>query len=105
MLGFNNKPPGFKWHRLRFWLPSTSTTKNQIFRSRRVPATSSLVQVFFFFCFLTNVIVSAMLILGGAAVMTALTGMSTYAAAFLIPVSVCIYTAAGGLKGTACHSN
>lgn len=31
--------------------------------------------------------------------MTALTGMSTYAAAFLIPVSVCIYTAAGGLKG------
>lgn len=40
-----------------------------------------------------------MLILGGAAVMTALTGMSTYAAAFLIPVSVCIYTATGGLKG------
>lgn len=36
-------------------------------------------QVFFFFCALTNIIVSAMLILGGAAVMTALTGMSTYA--------------------------
>ena len=35
--------------------------------------------VFFFFCFLTNIIVSAMLILGGAAVMTALTGMNTVA--------------------------
>ena len=35
--------------------------------------------VFFFFCFLTNIIVSAMLILGGAAVMTALTGMNTIA--------------------------
>jgi len=58
--------------------------------------------VFFFFCFLTNVIVSSMLILGGAAVMTSLTGMSTYAASFLIPVSVCVYTAAGGLKGTPC---
>lgn len=45
-----------------------------------------------------------MLILGGAAVMTALTGMSTYAAAFLIPVSVCIYTATGGLKGGPCQT-
>ena len=35
--------------------------------------------VFFFFCFLTNIIVSAMLILGGAAVMTALTGIHTVA--------------------------
>ena len=43
--------------------------------------------VFFFFCFLTNIIVSAMLILGGAAVMTALTGMNTVAvsAAALAP--------------------
>lgn len=56
--------------------------------------------VFFFFCFLTNIIVSAMLILGGAAVMTALTGMNTIAAAFLIPISVCVYTTTGGLKAT-----
>ncbi|KAK9808723.1 hypothetical protein WJX72_002523 [[Myrmecia] bisecta] len=56
--------------------------------------------VFFFFCILTNIIVSAMLILGGAAVMNALTGMSLYAAAFLIPISVCVYTATGGLKAT-----
>lgn len=41
--------------------------------------------VFFFFCFLTNIIVSAMLILGGAAVMTALTGMNTIAVRALKP--------------------
>ena len=41
--------------------------------------------VFFFFCFLTNIIVSAMLILGGAAVMTALTGMNTIAVRLQTP--------------------
>ena len=47
--------------------------------------------VFFFFCFLTNIIVSAMLILGGAAVMTALTGMNTVAvsAAALAQAQLC----------------
>ena len=34
---------------------------------------------FFFFCFATNIIVTAMLILGGASVMNALTGMDIYA--------------------------
>eukprot|EP01025_Chloroclados_australasicus_P054480 TRINITY_DN645_c0_g1_i2.p1 TRINITY_DN645_c0_g1~~TRINITY_DN645_c0_g1_i2.p1 ORF type:complete len:669 (-),score=98.15 TRINITY_DN645_c0_g1_i2:461-2467(-) len=56
--------------------------------------------VFLVFCFLTNVIVTAMLILGGAAVVEALTGVNIYAAAFLIPVSVIVYTFAGGLKAT-----
>jgi SSS family transporter len=55
---------------------------------------------FLVFCFLTNIIVTAMLILGGAAVVEALTGVNIYAAAFLIPVGVIIYTAAGGLKAT-----
>jgi urea-proton symporter len=54
--------------------------------------------VFMFFAFSTNIIVSAMLILGGASVVQALTGMNLYAAAFLIPVGVILYTAAGGLK-------
>jgi len=56
--------------------------------------------VFLVFCFLTNIIVTAMLILGGAAVVEALTGMNIYAAAFLIPIGVIVYTAAGGLKAT-----
>ncbi len=39
-----------------------------------------------------------MLILGGAAVMEALTGVNIYAAAFLIPIGVIFYTAQGGLR-------
>ncbi|GAB4814949.1 hypothetical protein N2152v2_001995 [Parachlorella kessleri] len=46
------------------------------------------------------VIVTSMLLLGGASVMNALTGMNLYAAAFLIPVGVIMYTAHGGLKAT-----
>lgn len=56
--------------------------------------------IFICYAFLTNIIVTAMLILGGAAVMEALSGVSVYAAAFLIPAGVVIYTALGGLKGT-----
>jgi hypothetical protein len=41
--------------------------------------------VFFFFCFLTNIIVTSMLILGGASVMNALTGMDIYAVRALDP--------------------
>ncbi|KAF9203456.1 hypothetical protein BGZ49_006405 [Haplosporangium sp. Z 27] len=56
--------------------------------------------VFLFFGLLTNIIVSAMLLLGGSAVVTALTGMNTIAACFLLPLGVIIYTLFGGLKAT-----
>ncbi|GLC42949.1 hypothetical protein PLESTF_001942000 [Pleodorina starrii] len=56
--------------------------------------------IFTVYGFLTNLVVTAMLILGGAAVMEALTGVSVYASSFLIPAGVVIYTAVGGLKGT-----
>jgi urea-proton symporter len=56
--------------------------------------------VFFCFAIVTNIIVTSMLLLGGAAVMNSLTGMNLYAAAMLIPVGVLIYTAVGGLRGT-----
>jgi len=55
---------------------------------------------FLVFCLLTNIIVTSMLILGGAAVVNGLTGMNIYAAAFLLPVGVMFYTAQGGLKGS-----
>jgi Na+/proline symporter len=42
-----------------------------------------------------NAIVSACILLGGGAVVTALTGMNAYAALFLIPVGVAIYVATG----------
>lgn len=56
--------------------------------------------VFLAFCFMTNIIVTAMLLLGGSAVVNALTGVDIYAASFLIPLGVIVYTLAGGLKAT-----
>ncbi|KAK6934877.1 Sodium/solute symporter [Dillenia turbinata] len=56
--------------------------------------------VFLIFCFMTNIIVTAMLLLGGSAVVNALTGVNIYAASFLIPLGVIVYTLAGGLKAT-----
>ena len=49
---------------------------------------------------MTNTIVTAMLILGGAAVINSLTGINIYVAAFLMPVGIIIYTFFGGLKAT-----
>ncbi|KAF5309053.1 hypothetical protein D9619_013578 [Psilocybe cf. subviscida] len=56
--------------------------------------------VFMFFGLATNVIVSSMLILGGSATVTDLTGMSTLAACFLIPLGVAIYVVVGGMRST-----
>jgi urea-proton symporter len=60
---------------------------------------------FLFFCFCANIIVTTMLLLGGAATVEALTGVPLYLAAFLIPWGVILYTAAGGLQATflACY--
>ena len=41
-----------------------------------------------------------MLLTGGSAVVTALTGMPTAAACFLLPIGVVLYTIAGGIKAT-----
>jgi Na+/proline symporter len=74
--------------------------------------------VFLFFGLATNIIVSSMLVLGGSATVTALTGMNTIAvskrestlmlhllmskwqACFLIPIGVAIYVVAGGMRAT-----
>ncbi len=57
-------------------------------------------KVFLGFAFLTNTIVTSMLILGGAAVIQALTGIDVFVASFLIPIGIVIYTLFGGLKAT-----
>ena len=57
-------------------------------------------KVFLIFALMTNMIVTAMLLLGGSAVVNGLTGMDISIAAFLIPVGVMIYTLVGGLKAT-----
>ncbi|KAF8237060.1 urea transporter [Tricholoma matsutake] len=56
--------------------------------------------IFMFFGLATNIIVSSMLILGGSATVAALTGMSTIAACFLIPLGVAIYVVVGGMRST-----
>jgi urea-proton symporter len=56
--------------------------------------------LFLFFGLATNIIVSSMLILGGSATVTDLTGMSTLAACFLIPLGVVIYVVIGGMRST-----
>jgi Na+/proline symporter len=50
------------------------------------------------FAFLTNLLVTQMLLLGGAAAVHQFTGMHVWAAAALIPVGVIIYTMMGGLR-------
>ncbi len=57
-------------------------------------------KVFLVFALMTNMIVTAMLLLGGSAVVNGLTGMDISIAALLIPVGVMIYTLVGGLKAT-----
>lgn len=55
---------------------------------------------FLFFAFCANIIVTSMLLLGGAATVEALTGINYELASFLIPWGVILYTSAGGLKAT-----
>jgi len=57
-------------------------------------------KVFLFFALMTNTIVTAMLVLGGAAVVNSLTGINIDVAVFLIPIGVIFYTFFGGLKAT-----
>ncbi|CAG8982733.1 hypothetical protein HYALB_00001014 [Hymenoscyphus albidus] len=56
--------------------------------------------VFICFALLCNILVASQLLLGGSAVVTALTGMNVYAAIFLIPLGVCVYVVLGGLRAT-----
>jgi len=57
-------------------------------------------KIFLSFALMTNTIVTAMLVLGGAAVINSLTGVDITVAAFLIPVGIVLYTIGGGLKAT-----
>lgn len=57
-------------------------------------------KVFLLFGLMTNTLVTAMLVLGGAAVVNSLTGVDITLAAFLLPVGIVLYTIFGGLKAT-----
>ncbi|ORY91551.1 urea transporter [Leucosporidium creatinivorum] len=55
---------------------------------------------FLFFGLATNIIVTSMLMTGGSATVTDLTGMSTPAACMLIPVGVVVYVLVGGMRAS-----
>lgn len=56
--------------------------------------------VYCFWGFATNVLVTAMLLTGGSAVVHDLTGMNVVAACLLLPLGVVVYTLFGGIKAT-----
>lgn len=101
-----------------FWYASGATVQILLFATlaimlkKRAPNAHTFVEVirarygapahftFIFFGVLTNILVSLMLIAGGSSTISALTGMHTVAAIFLMPVGVVAYTFIGGLKAT-----
>ncbi|KAJ5971644.1 uncharacterized protein N7479_001562 [Penicillium vulpinum] len=56
--------------------------------------------VFMVLCLVNNIFACANMLLGAAAVITAVTGMHIIAATFLLPVGVTLYTFVGGIKAT-----
>ncbi|KAG9525974.1 sodium symporter family protein, partial [Aureobasidium melanogenum] len=55
---------------------------------------------FMFFSLASNILVVSSILIGGAAAINALTGMSVYASLWLLPASVTAYTLRGGLRAT-----
>ncbi|KAK0201054.1 Na+/solute symporter [Desarmillaria ectypa] len=56
--------------------------------------------LFTLYAFTCIMIVCGSLLLGGAATVTALTGMNTKAACFLLPIGIAVYVLVGGLRAT-----
>lgn len=69
----------------------------EVIRARFGPVTHG---VYIVFGLMTNILVTAMLLTGGSAVVTSLCGVPTAAACFLLPIGVVLYTMFGGIKAT-----
>ncbi|KAF4313358.1 putative urea active transporter protein [Botryosphaeria dothidea] len=69
----------------------------EVIRARYGPGAHA---VYIVFGLMTNILVTAMLLTGGSAVVTSLTGMHTVAGCFLLPLGVIVYTLFGGIKAT-----
>ncbi|QDS69458.1 hypothetical protein FKW77_006062 [Venturia effusa] len=55
---------------------------------------------YMFFSLASNILVVSSILIGGAAAINSLTGMSVYASLWLLPLSVSAYTIRGGLRAT-----
>ena len=101
-----------------FWYASGATVQIILFATlaielkRRAPNAHTFLEVirarygivthavFITFGLMTNILVTAMLLTGGSAVASSLTGVPTAAACFLLPIGVVLYTCFGGIKAT-----
>lgn len=101
-----------------FWYASGATVQVILFATlaielkRRAPNAHTVFEVvrarygavthvvFLVFGLMTNILVTAMLLTGGSAVVTDLTGVPTAAVCFLLPIGVVLYTMFGGIKAT-----
>ncbi|EPS45990.1 hypothetical protein H072_52 [Dactylellina haptotyla CBS 200.50] len=101
-----------------FWYASGATIQILLFATlaielkRRAPNAHTFLEairarygfyahvVFIFFGLFTNILVTAMLLTGGSAVVESITGMPTPVACFMLPIGVVLYTLFGGLKAT-----
>ncbi|KAI9665307.1 MAG: hypothetical protein M1831_001744 [Alyxoria varia] len=101
-----------------FWYASGATVQVLLFATlaiqlkRRAPNAHTFLEiirarygvvthvVYIVFALMTNVLVTAMLLTGGSATVTSLTGMPTAAGTFLLPIGVVLYTLFGGIKAT-----
>lgn len=101
-----------------FWYASGATVQILLFATlaielkRRAPNAHTFLEIirarygtfahltFMVFGLATNILVSLMLIVGGSAAVSALTGLHPIAGIFLLPVGVVVYTIVGGLKAT-----
>jgi SSS family transporter len=101
-----------------FWYASGATVQIILFATlaielkRRAPNAHTFLEVirarygavthcvYIIFGLMTNILVTAMLLTGGSAVVTSLTGVPTVAACYLLPVGVVLYTMFGGIKAT-----
>ncbi|KAL3292054.1 sodium symporter family protein [Colletotrichum asianum] len=69
----------------------------EVVKARYGPVTHCVYIVFCCFC---NILVTAMLLTGGSAVIQNLTGAPVAASVFLFPIGVVVYTLFGGIKAT-----
>jgi Na+/proline symporter len=101
-----------------FWYASGATVQILLFATlaielkRRAPNAHTFLEVikarygvithavYLTFGLMTNVLVTAMLLTGGSAVASSLSGVPTAAACFLLPIGVVLYTMFGGIKAT-----
>ncbi|CAF0991467.1 unnamed protein product [Adineta ricciae] len=101
-----------------FWYASGATVQIVLFciiaieLKRRAPFAHTFLEViharygqmvhlvFIVFCICTNILVTAMLLTGGSAVVQSLSGMHIAAACFLLPLGTIVYTMFGGIKAT-----